>query len=85
MPPALWATPRVRPIVELHMSSPAPNPDVYPLDANGFIRQCAWCRRVADAEGRYRIASAVLVHGASHGCCEACAIRFLGGGKRLVA
>ena len=49
----------------------------YPVDRNGFVRQCAWCRRVADAEGRYRIVVAVLIHGASHGCCEACAIRFL--------
>jgi hypothetical protein len=51
--------------------------DDYPVDANGFVRQCAWCRRIADAEGRYRLVVATLIHGASHGCCEACAIRFL--------
>ena len=52
----------------------------YPVDTNGFVRQCAWCRRVADGEGRYRLVSAVMVPGASHGCCEACAIRFLSRG-----
>ncbi|HEX8966879.1 MAG TPA: hypothetical protein VF937_03300 [Chloroflexota bacterium] len=55
-------------------------PDEYPLDTNGFVRQCAWCRRIADAEGQYRLVATTLVHGASHGCCEACAIRFLGRG-----
>ena len=50
---------------------------VYPRDVNGFVRQCAWCRRVADTDGRYLLAASTLVHGASHGCCEACAIRFL--------
>jgi hypothetical protein len=50
----------------------------YPRDANGFVRQCAWCRRIADDQGRYRLVETKLVHGASHGCCEACAIRFLG-------
>jgi len=51
----------------------------YPVDGNGFVRQCAWCRRVADPEGRYRLVATKLIQGASHGCCEACAIRFLGG------
>jgi hypothetical protein len=50
----------------------------FPVDAHGFVRQCAWCRRVADGSGHYRIVSAAIVRGASHGCCEACAIRFLG-------
>ncbi len=59
------------------MSTPAGPPESYPVDANGFVRQCAWCRRIADADGQYRLADAVLVHGASHGCCEACAIRFV--------
>jgi hypothetical protein len=53
----------------------------YPIDRSGFVRQCAWCRRVADEHGRYRLATPVLIRGASHGCCEACAIRFLGGGQ----
>ena len=52
----------------------------FPVDENGFVRQCAWCRRVADEAGRYRLVSASLVVGASHGCCEACAIRFLSRG-----
>ncbi|MCA1646970.1 MAG: hypothetical protein LC797_16410 [Chloroflexi bacterium] len=60
------------------MSTPAENSAPYPVDSNGFVRQCAWCRRVADAEGRYRLVAATLMHGASHGCCEACAIRFRG-------
>jgi hypothetical protein len=53
--------------------------DIYefPRDRNGFVRQCAWCRSVADSDGRYRLASPSLVPGASHGCCEACAIRYL--------
>ena len=62
------------------MSTPGDAPHTYPVDINGFVRQCAWCRRIADADGLYRLASASLVHGASHGCCEACAIRFLGRG-----
>jgi hypothetical protein len=65
------------------MSSHADQPDRYPVDTNGFVRQCAWCRRIADADGRYRLIAATLVHGASHGCCEACAIRFLGHGVSL--
>ncbi len=59
----------------------------FPVDSNGFVRQCAWCRRVADADGRYRLVAASLVRGASHGCCEACAIRYLSrvGSKPLAA
>jgi hypothetical protein len=49
----------------------------YPLDAHGFVRQCAWCRRVADAAGRYRLLATSLIAGASHGCCRGCAARFL--------
>ena len=49
----------------------------YPLDAHGFVRQCAWCRRVADRAGRYRLAAPGLIPGASHGCCRGCAARFL--------
>jgi hypothetical protein len=60
------------------MSPSADHPrERYPVDIHGFVRQCAWCRRVADADGRYRLAAASLVPGASHTCCEACAIRFL--------
>jgi hypothetical protein len=60
------------------MSTRGDAQDKYPVDINGFVRQCAWCRRIADADGQYRLTSASLIHGASHGCCEACAIRFLG-------
>jgi hypothetical protein len=67
------------------MSTPDQLTEAYPVDRNGFVRQCAWCRRVADADGRYRLVSASLVHGASHGCCEACAIRFLSRGCKPLA
>jgi len=64
----------------------ADNLERYPVDINGFVRQCAWCRRIADAEGRYRLVATTLIQGASHGCCEACAIRFLSrGGGALAA
>jgi hypothetical protein len=62
------------------MSTPADSSLEFPVDSHGFVRQCAWCRRVADAEGRYRLVCATVVRGASHGCCEACAIRFLSTG-----
>jgi hypothetical protein len=67
------------------MSTAPRSPDGFPIDVNGFIRQCAWCRRVADEHGRFRIISATLIHGASHGCCEACEIRFLSPGASGVA
>jgi hypothetical protein len=55
---------------------------IYPKDANGFVRQCAWCRRVADGAGRYRLAATVLIATASHGCCRGCAVRFLNNSRR---
>lgn len=61
------------------MSTNDRNSDGLPLDINGLVRQCAWCRRVADVHGHYRLISDTMVVGASHGCCEACAIRYLGG------
>jgi hypothetical protein len=68
------------------MNASAADNERYPVDINGFVRQCAWCRRIADAEGRYRLIATTLIAGASHGCCEACAIRFLSrGGVRLAA
>jgi hypothetical protein len=67
------------------MSTPAAGNDALPVDINGFVRQCAWCRRVADADGRYRLVASTLIHGASHGCCEACAIRFLSRGSNPLA
>jgi hypothetical protein len=68
------------------MKPPRTETTEYPVDINGFVRQCAWCRRIADSEGHYRLVATTLVHGASHGCCEACAIRFLSrGGAPLAA
>jgi hypothetical protein len=68
------------------MTKPATGLDGYPVDIHGFVRQCAWCRRIADSDGNYRTVSDILIHGASHGCCEACAIRFLSrGAKRPLA
>jgi hypothetical protein len=64
------------------MNTAAHSQHDYPVDEHGFVRQCAWCRRVADAEGNYRLVSATFVRGASHGCCEACAIRFLSRGLK---
>ena len=64
------------------MTALAPEDEQYPVDTHGFVRQCAWCCRIADAEGRYRLVAAKLINGASHGCCEACAIRFLSSGPR---
>ena len=65
---------------------PAPQPHPFPVDEHGFVRQCAWCRRVADRFGAYRLACDVLIQGASHGCCDACAAHFLSHpGPRLVA
>lgn len=37
------------------------------------VRQCAWCLRVADAEGRYADPPAEeRLRGATHGICPAC-------------
>jgi len=67
------------------MNSSATRSEKFPVDINGFVRQCAWCRRVADNEGNYRLVATTLIHGASHGCCEACAIRFLSRTAKLAA
>jgi len=48
----------------------------YPVDSNGFVRQCAWCRRIADSDGEYLMAAATLIRDASHGCCAVCEVRF---------
>ncbi len=55
----------------------APILELYPRDAHGFVRQCAWCRRVADRYGRYRIQAKTLLAFASHGCCDLCAALFV--------
>jgi hypothetical protein len=67
------------------MSPSAPRSDNDSIDMNGFVRQCAWCRRIADDQGNYRLAAPTLIQGASHGCCEACAIRFLSRPTRRTA
>ena len=59
------------------MGTPANETHDFPRDAHGFVRQCAWCRRVADGAGRYRLVATSLIAGASHGCCRGCAARFL--------
>jgi hypothetical protein len=58
------------------MSTPVVDSYGYPVDSNGFVRQCAWCRRVADSDGQFRLASPTLVRNASHGCCAVCEVRF---------
>ncbi len=54
----------------------APIVELYPRDAHGYVRQCAWCRRVADRHGRYRIQARTILDFASHGCCDLCAALF---------
>ena len=46
----------------------------YPRGADGFIRQCAWCLRVLDRWGRFRIRAGHRLADASHGCCSLCAV-----------
>lgn len=46
----------------------------YPRAADGLIHQCAWCRRVLDRAGRFRIWAEALLQGdVSHGMCSRCA------------
>jgi hypothetical protein len=46
----------------------------YPRAADGLIHQCAWCRRVLDRAGRFRIWAQSLLQGeVSHGMCSRCA------------
>jgi hypothetical protein len=63
------------------MHAPASPSESYPVDKHGFVHQCAWCRRIADAQGNYRLFAATLLPIASHGCCEECADRYLQPGK----
>ena len=47
---------------------------MYPRGADGLIHQCAWCRRVLDRAGRFRIWARDLLQGdVSHGMCSKCA------------
>lgn len=43
----------------------------YPLGPGGYVRQCAWCWLVADAEGCFSLVAPHL-RDASHGICPAC-------------
>jgi hypothetical protein len=45
----------------------------YPRAADGLIHQCAWCRRVLDKAGRFRIWAQALRGEVSHGMCSKCA------------
>jgi hypothetical protein len=45
----------------------------YPRAADGVVHQCAWCQRVGDRAGRFRIPARGLLSEASHGCCSRCA------------
>jgi hypothetical protein len=59
-----------------HIQAPLPNLDdlAYPRAADGLIHQCAWCRRVLDRAGRFRIWAQSLLQGdVSHGMCSRCA------------
>jgi hypothetical protein len=37
-----------------------------------LVRQCAWCGRVADAEGRYGGKTRPFLRGATYGICRSC-------------
>jgi hypothetical protein len=45
----------------------------YPRAADGLVHQCAWCRRVLDHAGRFRIWAQALRGEVSHGMCSRCA------------
>jgi hypothetical protein len=45
----------------------------YPRAADGLVHQCAWCRRVLDRTGRFRIWAEALRGDVSHGLCSNCA------------
>lgn len=45
----------------------------YPRASDGFVHQCAWCRRVLDRGGRFRIWARALQGDVSHGLCSNCA------------
>ena len=45
----------------------------YPRAADGRVHQCAWCRRVLDRAGRFRIWALALRGDVSHGLCSNCA------------
>lgn len=45
----------------------------YPRGADGLIHQCAWCGRVLDRGGRFRIWAEKLGDEVSHGMCAGCA------------
>lgn len=59
----------------VHVQPPLPTLDglAYPRAADGLVHQCAWCRRVVDRAGRFRIRALALLQGeVSHGVCASC-------------
>lgn len=46
--------------------------ETYPRNRHGYVRQCAWCRRVADRAGVFRLPADGLLESATHGCCRSC-------------
>ena len=46
----------------------------YPRGDDGVVHQCAWCHRVLDRRGRFRIRAGHRLDEASHGCCSICAV-----------
>jgi hypothetical protein len=55
------------------MALPTLDALAYPRAADGLVHQCAWCRRVLDRAGRFRIWAHQLRGDVSHGVCSNCA------------
>lgn len=55
-----------------HLTVVTPPGTAYPRNGHGLVVQCAWCRRVADAAGRFCLPSATIIPSATHGCCPVC-------------
>ncbi len=57
------------------IQAPLPTLDAlaYPRGEDGLVHQCAWCRRVLDATGRFSIWALALRGDVSHGMCSNCA------------
>jgi hypothetical protein len=43
----------------------------------GLRHQCAWCRRIVDSSGSYRMKSDRIISPASYGICPTCKARLL--------
>ena len=58
----------------IQMPMPTLDGLAYPRAADGLVHQCAWCWRVLDRAGRFRIWAQALLQGdVSHGMCSRCA------------